>query len=211
MKGYIGAILELVLFFTTYEFIRSHTSLSAENTVSMFWLGFTVLTGLWELKYLTSRKSIGNYAEQLIENKQHVWTNNYNIYMLLPTEFSKLFYAEYGAWADREYMMYKDDWSFTVEGTHCLFCGAFSFVALICVLCDYHTTFLMTLSLAMGSQAMNSIMYLAQYVDQCKEQNSVNYNSDTFPCGKYMLKRVFMWVNMLWIIMPTYVCVAYLI
>jgi hypothetical protein len=210
MKGYIGALFELVLFFTVYGTIVNNSSLSTIPRVVCYWLGFTVLTGLWEIVYLCSRKSVKATAENLIKTKEHVWTNNYGVSMLLPWNFSKLFYSEYGAWADREYMYYTDDWSFTVEGSHCTMCGMASLCALVCMLCGNQVGFLMTLTLAMGSQVMNSILYLEEYLTQCYNQASVNYNSDAFPCGKYLMKRPFMWVNILWILMPTYALYVYL-
>ena len=33
-------------------------------------------------------------------------------------KLARIFYAEYGAWADREYMVSSDDWSRTIEGSH---------------------------------------------------------------------------------------------
>ena len=60
---------------------------------------------------------------KLITNKEHVWTNQYSLSYVWPWKLSKIFYAEYGAWADREYMSLTDDWSHTIEGTHALFCA----------------------------------------------------------------------------------------
>lgn len=210
MKGYIGALLELILFFLSYGYVVNNTSLSSIEKVSCYWLGFTVLTGFWEVIYLTNRKKVNSYSQRLIKTNSHVWTNNYGLSMVLPWNFSKLFYSEYASWADREYMFYKDDWSFTVEGTHCIICGFFSFVTLVCMLCGNEVGFLMALCLAMGSQLMNSILYLEQYWVQCSESSSVNYNTQQFPCGKYLLKRIFMWINLLWILMPTYALCVYL-
>ena len=210
MKGYIGALLELVLFFGVYGFIVNNTTLSTIEKISCYWLGFTVLTGLWEIVYLTSRNQVNIYSQQLIKTMTHVWTNNYGLTMLFPWNFSKLFYSEYAAWADREYMYYKDDWSSTVEGSHCLMCGFFSLVTLVCMLCGNNVGFLMSLALAMGSQLMNSILYLEQYLTQCYVPSNVNYNTQQFPCGKFLSQRIFMWINLLWILMPTYTLCIYL-
>jgi hypothetical protein len=211
MKGYIGALLELILFFYIFGKIVDNTSLSHIESVTCYWLGFTVLTGLWEIVYLTGRKYVNAQSTHLIQTKSHVWTNDYDFSMVFPWNFSKLFYSEYGAWADREYMFYKDNWSLTVEGTHCTMCGFFSLCALVCMLYNHEVLFLMTLMLGMGAQLMNSILYLEQYWVQCSEQSSVNFNNQSFPCGKYLMGRAFMWINLLWIVMPTYALCVYLL
>ena len=210
MKGYIGAILEVLLFALVFGCIVNNSSLSNIETVTCYWLGFTVMTGFWEVVYLSNRKNVRKISDDLVKSKTHVWTSEYGLSMLLPWNLAGLFYAEYGAWADREYMFYKDNWSFVVEGTHCTVCAAFSLCALCCMLCGDNTKFLMTLCLAMGAQWMNSAVYLGQYWDQCEVKESVNYNSDSFPCGRYLMKRAFMWVNVFWLLMPTYVMYVYL-
>ena len=83
---------------------------------------------IWESTYLVTYDSIVNTAEQLILNDNYIWTNMYDLSYILPSELSHIFYAEYGAWADREYMSLNDNWSHTVEGTHLLFCAIFSFL-----------------------------------------------------------------------------------
>ena len=45
-------------------------------------------------------------------------------------EYFIYIYAEYGAYADKEYMTNKDKWSILIEGSHCLFCGLFAFLSL---------------------------------------------------------------------------------
>ena len=45
-------------------------------------------------------------------------------------KLSPIFYAEYGAYADREYMNRHDDWSRVIESSHSLFCGVFALVAI---------------------------------------------------------------------------------
>ena len=69
--------------------------------------------------------------------------------------------------------------------------------------------FIMAMSCTMGSELMNSILYLYQYLIQCTISGSKNYNSSTFPCGKFLSKRPFMWINLLWIIMPSYAIFTY--
>ena len=57
----------------------------------------------------------------------------------------------------------------------------------------------------MGSQFMNSLLYMGEYFIQVEEKDSVNYNRKEFPTGNFLLKRPFMWINFFWLAMPTYV------
>ena len=59
--------------------------------------------------------------------------------------------------------------------------------------------------MAMGCQFMNSILYILQYNIQTKLISNINYNSNIFPCGKFLIKRPFMYINIFWTIMPIYV------
>ena len=62
----------------------------------------TVLTGIWESTYISTYDDIVSDAQGLIVNNTHVWTTNYDISYVLPWKLSHIFYAEYGAWADRD-------------------------------------------------------------------------------------------------------------
>ena len=129
VPGWTIGLLEILIFFiASYGIKRFFTSLSQINNIIYYWLCMTVLTGIWESTYLVTYDSIVNTADQLILNDTHVWTNMYDLSYILPSELSHIFYAEYGAWADREYMSLNDNWSHTVEGTHLNFCAIFSFL-----------------------------------------------------------------------------------
>ena len=56
---------------------------------------------------------------------------------------------------------------------------------------------------------MNSVLYLAEYTIQMKNLSS-NYVSDKFPAGVMLIKLPFMWINILWIMMPAYIIYEYL-
>ena len=43
------------------------------------------------------------------------------------------------------------------------------------------------------------------YGIQCNQIDRVNYNNVSFPLGKAMLARPFMYVNVFWLVMPTYI------
>lgn len=207
VPGWTIGLLEILIFFAvSYGFKYFFTSLSQLNNIIYYWLCMTVLTGIWELTYLVTYDSIVNTAEQLILNDTHVWTNMYDLSYILPSELSHIFYAEYGAWADREYMSLNNNWSHTVEGTHLTFCAVFSFFGLFSGLERKTVKSLIVVGMAMAFQLMNSIMYMIEYSIQCNSIRSPNYyNNSEFPLGIAMSERPFMYVNLFWLIMPTYI------
>ena len=214
VNGTSLGIIELILFFFTTSQIRNLLPMLQQiDKYSYHWLCFTVLTGIWELTYLTSRNKVRQLAYSWAKTKKHVWTNMYTLETLIPWKLSKQFYTEYGAYADREYISKSNGWSLIVEGSHCIFCGFFAAGALIFKLLTagyfntivYQYLYYMFMSISMSSQFMNSLLYMSEYLIQTKDANSINYNTDKFPCGFMLLKRPFMWINAAWLIMPTYV------
>ena len=117
----------------------------------------------------------------------------------------KIFYAEYGGYADREYMTYTDDWSRVIEGTHAIFCGLFALLAINLKTRGKLRQFNVALGVSMGSQLMNSILYMGEYFLQVADKDNENYNNAEFPTGIMLEKRGFMYVNIFWIIMPAYI------
>jgi hypothetical protein len=205
VTGITGALMELLLFYLSAHWLRStNNNLQKIDVVSYYWLCFTVLTGFWESVYILCYGKVVTYASQLREKDQHVWKLEYPVTMIIPSSLSKVFYAEYGAWADREYMSRKDDWSRLIESTHALFCGLFSLQALLLAYFNSGHIYVAA-GVAMGSQMMNSILYMGQYFLQCHDPKNVNYNTSSFPTGKWLSERPFMWVNIFWMIMPAYV------
>ena len=61
------------------------------------------------------------------------------------------------------------------------------------------------ITLSMGSQLMNSILYLGEYNIQTKDKHNANYNTSKFPLGFLWNKRPFMYVNIFWTIIPMYI------
>ena len=155
----------------------------------------TVLTGIWELSFILNYKKTENIAINMLLNKEHVWTNKYNISYIIPWKLSKIFYADYAAYADREYMLLNDDWYRIIEGSHALFCGLFALIALNRKIVNDNSRYMIAASVSMGSQLMNSILYLSEYFRQINDIESVNYNNPDFPCGFLLIKRPFMYVN----------------
>lgn len=208
----IGLIEILFIFYSGYILRKKYRSLYTINSVIYYWLIFTIVTGfLWETSYVYNFNSITNYSLYLIKNNQSVWTNKYNLSYILPWKLSEIFYGEYGAWADREYMNINNDWSRVIESTHAIFCGIFALFAIINKIHFKHSEYLITAMISMGSQLMNSILYLAEYFIQTKDPYNINYNTKEFPVGKFLSHRIFMWVNIFWFIMPSYVIFYYLI
>ena len=212
MKGYGIGIFELLFFFLISGFIRAYTNkLRTINKITYYWMMLTILTGVWEIAYLTNYNYVLDMAESLVEQGKHVWTNNYDFSYVLPWKLSWIFYAEYGAWADREYMSDSDNWSHVIEGTHCSQCALFCLFAILSKLFKNHSNYCLTLGVAMGTQFMNSVLYMSCYFIQETEESNVNFNNASFPSDKWLTKRPFMWVNIFWLIMPFYIINYYLI
>ena len=91
-----------------------------------------------------------------------------------------------------------------------LFCGLFSFLALYYKANKHNNESLMALSIGMGTQLMNSILYMCNYFHQCNDPDSINYDNASFPMGWALLNRPFMWVNVCWTLFPLYVICRYL-
>lgn len=206
VDGLVGVFIVLFLFYVTSTLFSYFFNI---NSISYYWLTFTILTGIWEYTYITNRHAIRKNAMELLKHNAHVWTTKYNIDMILPWKTSFIFYSEYAAYADREYMSDKDDWSIIIEGSHALFCGIFALIALYFNFQDNMKNFYITMSISMGTQLMNSILYMAEYLIQVNTVSSVNYKK-MFPCGYFLEKRPFMYINLFWTLMPIYVLVSYL-
>lgn len=212
--GFILALIEVsIIFGGTYALRHNSTLIQQIKLVPYYWLIFTIITGfLWETSFVINYKNTTNYSAYLIEHNQSVWTNQYNLTYLAPNKFSYIFYGTYGAWADREYMNIHSDWSRVIESTHAIFCALFALLAILLKIRDQNNReFLICLGISMGSQLMNSILYMVEYFIQCTDPNNVNYNDDEFPMGTLLSKRPFMWVNIFWTIMPLYTILVYII
>lgn len=211
VNGYVIGFLEILTWGLFSAGLRKRfVSLKEINCISYFWFMITILTFIWEYSYISNYDQISDYAHNLILSKEHVWTNDYDLSYVLPWKLARIFYAEYGAYADREYMALNIDWSRTVEGSHLLFCGLFALFCLLLKQADNVKSFYITLGISMGSQLMNSILYMVEYYNQTLDQYNVNYDSSDFPTGFLYCKRPFMWVNIFWIVMPTYTIIYYL-
>jgi len=212
MKGYVIGILEILLYFIgSITLLNLSSSLKTINKPTYFWVMMTILTGLWEIAYISNYMNVTKMSEELIQTNTHTWTNNYDISYVLPWKLSYIFYAEYGAWADREYMSHTDDWSRIIEGSHCTQCALFSFIAITFKIIGYHNNYLIALSVAMGTQFMNSYLYMFSYFIQENEPTNVNYSNSSFPSDTWLTKRPFMWVNIFWLVMPFYTILYYML
>ena len=200
----LGIVFIIIFTYLVYSIKDEHKIIKHMNDIVYLWLSFTIMTGIWELCFILNYNNVSNYAAHLIKNEEHIWDTQYSMINLFPHLFSKIYYAEYGAYADREYMS-KDDWSRVIESTHCIFCGIFSLLAI-----HYYENlklnkYMLTLGISMGSQCMNSILYMINYFNEIGNPNSINYNNSTFPTGYMLNKRPFMYINIFWTIMPIYV------
>lgn len=205
MKGYGVALIELMLFFVGATLARSYISqLQILSPLMYYWFCFTTLTGLWEYVFVTNYTVVVRYSRQLVANTKHVWDTEYPWFYIRPDLMAKIFYAEYGAWADREYMSTRkgDYWSRLIESSHALCCGAFCCATLLATMVDKEKAVRLGM-VGMGMQFMNSLLYMGQYFLQCRHGDSPNYNNIEFPLGRWMSDRLFMWVNIFWMICPT--------
>lgn len=208
----IGAIEVLLYFLASYKLKKLNVNLKNMDCITYYWMTMTILTMFWEIIFVSNYSSIILYAKQLIDTNTHVWTNKYDITYILPWKVSFIFYAEYGAYADREYMLARNDWSRIIESSHAFICGFFALLTItsrIFFLAKetynrdiyrYYTC----LGASMGSQLMNSILYMANYFNELSDQNNINYCTYTFPCTFGLLSRAFMYVNIFWTLMPIY-------
>lgn len=212
INGICVALINIFMFYVVSRIMRNRIeSLKTINVISYYWFMFTILTGFWELCFICSYKNVSHRAVNLIDSKTHVWTNDYNLSYILPWKMAQIFYAEYGAWADREYMTQSDDWSRVIESSHALMCGLFSLGAILSNIYRTNNEFLIMCGISMGSQLMNSILYMANYFYQVHQPHSVNYNTPEFPTGILLSKRIFMYINYFWMIMPLYTIVKYIL
>lgn len=211
MKGYIVALLEVLMFSVIATAVR--TLLPALGTcglVMYYWFTFTVLTGYWESVYVRNYDYVSDYADTLLVNKESVWTKDYPWYYIRPDLMARIFYAEYGASADREYMSKRkgDYWSRLIESSHALCCATLCLAALIATDVDAERSIRLGM-VGMGMQFMNSLLYMGQYFLECRDKDSVNYADPAFPLGKWMINRWFMWVNAFWMLFPTIIIWQY--
>jgi hypothetical protein len=214
VNGILLAIIEVSLFFIPTFIIKKYsTRLHNMKFIPFFWICFTILTGIWEFNFITNYKKTRVHSIQLLKNHSHVWTNHYDLSNLVPSRFSQIFYSEYGAYADRLYMAPMGIWCRIIESSHALFCGLFALYAMWYYTINkkqFSNKFILTMAISMGSQLMNSLLYMGEYFIQTTDPQSVNYNTTNFPTGKLLIKRPFMWINIFWTIMPAYIIYHYL-
>jgi len=180
------------------------------DPICYYWGCFTVLTGIWEASFVKNYTLVGDQGHYLLVTATRVWNTKYSLSYLLPWKLPVVFYGEYGAYADREYLSLKDNWSRLIESTHAFFCATFSFFTLILYTLEHNERAEVTWAIAMGTQLMNSILYMGQYIIQVHELSSPNHDSDEFPSGRALCKRPFMYINAPWTLMPIYAIVRLL-
>jgi hypothetical protein len=212
IKGYQLAICELGLWFICAHALRNHVeSLQQMGLIMYYWFCFTVITGMWEYYYVTQYHSIASFARMLVTTDNSIWLMDIPIHYLSINLFAELFYAEYGANADREYISMKkgDYWSRLIESSHAFCCASFCLASLVSTVLDNEKFYLIGM-VGMGMQFMNSLLYMGQYFLQCKDSHSPNYKTNLFPTGPFLCDRLFMWVNLFWLLFPTIIIFQYI-
>ena len=219
LPGILGPIAQLAVWFYATQILRSVLGPEVCGPFIFYWATFTAMTGFWELCFVSQYQESVALSSHFISTKTNVWTSWFiNLTDLLgPTSFPVLFYADYGAWADREYMAVKkhretggvqtgDIWSRLIESTHMICCGGLCILS-CAVSYKFHESgnvpAQMLLMGAMSAQFMNSILYMGAYGIQCGNTESVNFRGNpSFPEGCFYIKRPFMLINLLWSICP---------
>lgn len=205
INGITIGILEILLYlYVSIKIEKRYYFLKTIPTICYYWYMMTILTLIWELSYIINYYDVVKMSKSLLINEEHVWTKHYQITDINPWNLSPIFYSEYGAYADREYMSETDQWSKIVEGSHLIFCGIFSICAIVSRANYSVNLYNIFATLSMGSQLMNSILYMSNYFLQSKMEDSVNFDNSTFPMGNGLSDRPFMWVNIFWTVMPIY-------
>ena len=203
INGILIGIFELVLFFSISKKIKNnYKQLITINNIPYYWFMFTILTMIWEISFIYQYDTVIQLSDEYIKHKEHVWTNEYNLSYILPWKLSNIFYAEYGAYADRQYMIKYNNWSWVIEGSHALMCGMGSFFGILNKINENESNYLILVSISMGSQLMNSFLYLSNYFIQINDPYNINYNSKIFPTGHLLYERPFMYVNLFWTFLP---------
>lgn len=203
LSGAQIAVVELGLYFyASYKLRLNINAFKSIPLVPYYWFMMTILTFVWETAFILDYDSICDYSSDLIDHGKHVWENSYPISTVIPWKLSRVFYAEYGAYADREYMLLRGDWSRIIEGTHAYLCGIFAIGAMVAKKYKMDNEYLIMASVSMGTQLMNSILYMGNYFIQIHDKYNINYDCANFPSGYLLFQRPFMYVNIFWTIMP---------
>ena len=216
-SGITLAAIEVVMIIGAAACFRNYNKIVMKathnlNAFTYYWFVFTMFTGfMWESAFVAQYRDVNEYSEHLIKNNQTVWFNKYSLDYLLPWKFSKIFYGDYGAYADREYMVSTNDWSRVIESTHAIMCALFALLAFVMGYFKLENRMSICIGASMGTQLMNSILYMAAYVVQMGDPDNVNYPTKTFPAGTLLVHRPFMWVNVFWTVIPLYILVIELI
>ena len=72
MKGYIIGILEILLYFIGSITVRLYfTNLTSINKPTYFWVMMTILTGLWEISYISNYNEVANISSKLIKQDEY--------------------------------------------------------------------------------------------------------------------------------------------
>ena len=202
VNGITIGLFELFFWWlASFSFRMIWKELKKMDRISYYWLAMTIMTMIWKISFIIDYKRIVLISRILLKKKEHIWLNEYNVLNLLPWVIPRILYSEYGAYADREYMILSDDWSRVIEGTDAIFCGIFACAAIILKVQNNKSHyFAVAVSISMGSQLMNSILYISNYLNQLHNINSINYVDHNFPST-----RPFMYVNIFWIIFPSYI------
>ena len=179
------------IFGTFFTFIIKYFLYPKITYIKFFWIASTIINAIYKLGYIQNYRYIKEYAKELKEFKRHIWEYNFDYYYLLPYNFGTAFYAEYGQYADREYIKYDPIDSINImEYSQSLEHIGISLPILSLYLLTYHiNNYPSLLTIVAFNSLLTNIVYLGKYLKSCKTPNHCNYNTELFPRGFMFHKR----------------------
>jgi len=78
-------------------------------------------------------------------------------------------------------MVNTNDWSRVIESTHAIMCALFAFIAFVMGYFNLQQRVALCVGASMGTQLMNSILYMAEYSVQMEDPYNVNYPTEKIP------------------------------
>ncbi len=211
LYGFELCIIELIIAMVIFNNIYSIINFIDLPKFVFYWIAFSILVCIYEIAYLYNFKNITRNAKALIKTKNSIWFEKYDISKLLPWKFAKLFYTDYIANSDREYINNNTKYGKIIESTHLFICGGLYLLALIMNIYGNINKFKTLLFMSFGAQIMNIIMYTLFLYFQIHNKFSSNYASKRFPIGRYYEKRPFTYINIIYIIMIISIIIYYII
>jgi len=137
------------------------------NSIENYIMEFIIIAGMTKLFYLCNKNLVLKFILYLfnVNTNKSIWNNDYDLYILLPWNFSLLFLTEYNINGDREYTNILNQFELYLQ-KKCVRISNFYFTSLIALLILYNSTtiiagaFIITL--------VDILFYIEQYLEKYK-------------------------------------------